>query len=161
AFFGSGAGHQILLVIPSLNVIVVRFGATLAETGHKPKDFHEPYRQYLFEPLMEALTDPHVKPLPRSNTSAMSAPYPPSPVIERLEGAQTNTIIRQASGSDNGPLTWAEDDALYGAYGDGNGFEPFTPQKLSMGFARITRGPADAVGTNIPSTGETTGNGSR
>jgi hypothetical protein len=57
AFFGSGAGHQILLVIPSLNVIVVRFGATLAETDHAPKAYHEPYRLYLFEPLMEAFTD--------------------------------------------------------------------------------------------------------
>jgi hypothetical protein len=89
----------------------------------------------------------------------MAAPYPPSPVIARLEWAPKNTIIRQAPGSDNWPLTWAEDDALYGAYGDGNGFEPFTPEKLSMGFARIIRGPTDAVGTNIRSDGETRGAG--
>jgi hypothetical protein len=69
--------------------------------------------------------------------------------------------VRQARGSDNWPLTWAEDDALYGAYGDGNGFEPFTPEKLSMGFARITGGPLDAAGTNLPSTGETRGDGPR
>lgn len=161
AFFGSGAGHQILLVIPSLNLIVVRFGATLAETGHNPRDFHEPYRLYLFEPLIEALIAPQVKPAPRRNASALPAPYPPSPVIARLDWAPTNTIVRKALGSDNWPLTWADDDALYGAYGDGNGFEPFTPQKLSMGFARIIRGPVDAVGTNIRSTGETFGDGPR
>ncbi len=159
AFFGSGAGHQILLVIPSLNVIVVRFGAVLAETDHHPKAYHEPYRLYLFEPLMEAITD--VTPAPPRKPSAVAAPYPPSPVIARLEWAPTNTIIRQAAGSDNWPLAWAEDDALYGAYGDGNGFEPFTPQKLSLGFARITGSPRDAAGTNIRSNGETLGDGPR
>ncbi|HWI59561.1 MAG TPA: serine hydrolase, partial [Bacillota bacterium] len=53
AFFGSGAGHQLLLVIPSLNLVVVRFGATLA---NNPKAYHDPYRQYLFGPLVQALT---------------------------------------------------------------------------------------------------------
>ncbi|NND32624.1 MAG: serine hydrolase, partial [Saprospiraceae bacterium] len=32
AFAGAGAGHQLLLVVPSLNLIVVRFGADLADT---------------------------------------------------------------------------------------------------------------------------------
>jgi hypothetical protein len=159
AFFGSGAGHQILLVIPSLNLVVVRFWATLAETEHHPKAYHEPYRLYLFEPLMEALSDKPAEAPPRRTPSATAAPYPPSPVIARLEWAPKNTIIRQARGSDNWPLTWAEDDALYGAYGDGNGFEPFTPEKLSMGFVRISGGPANAAGTNIRSTGETHGDG--
>lgn len=53
-----GAGHQILLVMPSLNLVVVRFGGVLAETAHKPKAFHEPHRLHLFEPLMEAITHP-------------------------------------------------------------------------------------------------------
>jgi CubicO group peptidase (beta-lactamase class C family) len=159
AFFGSGAGHQILLVIPSLNVIVVRFGTTLAETDHAPKAYHEPYRLFLFEPLMEAISDKSAEGASRPNPSALASPYPPSPVIERLDWAPTNTIVRRAPGSDNWPLTWAEDDALYGAYGDGNGFEPFTTQKLSMGFARITGGPVDVTGTNIHSTGEALGNG--
>src|SRR5512140_1089916 len=57
AFFGSGAGHQILLVIPSLKMILARFGGTLAQTDTNPKSYHEPYRLYLFEPLMEAVTD--------------------------------------------------------------------------------------------------------
>jgi CubicO group peptidase (beta-lactamase class C family) len=161
AFFGSGAGHQILLVIPSLNLIVVRFGATLAETDHDPKAYHEPYWLYLFDPLMGAMADKPAKTAPQGNTPAMTAPYPPSSVIARLEWAPKDTIIHQALGSDNWPLTWAEDDALYGAYGDGNGFEPFTPQKLSMGFVRITRGPVDAAGANIRSDGETCGDGPR
>jgi CubicO group peptidase (beta-lactamase class C family) len=56
AFFGSGAGHQILLVIPSLKMVVVRFGTALAKTATDPKAFHEPYRLYLFRPLMDAVT---------------------------------------------------------------------------------------------------------
>jgi len=56
AFFGSGAGHQILLVAPSLNLIVVRFGALLAPVAAEPKSYHEAYRQFLFEPLMQAIT---------------------------------------------------------------------------------------------------------
>jgi hypothetical protein len=35
---------------------------------------------------------------------------------------------------------------MYGAYGDGYGFAPHVPQKLSMGFVRITGGPIDFVG---------------
>ena len=34
-------------------------------------------------------------------------------------------------------MTWADDDRLYTAYGDGNGFEPFVPAKLSLGLARV------------------------
>ena len=52
-----------------------------------------------------------------------------------------STIVRQAKGSDNWPLTWGDDDALYAAYGDGNGFEPRTKEKLSLGLARITGEP--------------------
>jgi hypothetical protein len=74
--------------------------------------------------------------------------------------ALPETIRRAAQGSDNWPLTWGDDDAMYGAYGDGNGFEPRTPEKLSMGFARITGGPGDFQATNIrSSTGETRGDG--
>ncbi|MEJ1971794.1 MAG: hypothetical protein WDM96_04660 [Lacunisphaera sp.] len=57
-------------------------------------------------------------------------------------------------------MTWADDDALYTAYGDGNGFEPFVPEKLSLGFARVTGGPGDFHGTNLATTsGDFTGDG--
>jgi hypothetical protein len=70
-------------------------------------------------------------------------------VIERIEWAPVETIRRAAKGSDNWPLTWADDDVLYGAYGDGNGFEPFTSEKLSLGLARIEGGSDDFRGTNL------------
>ncbi|MGE0755525.1 MAG: hypothetical protein AB7F89_03910 [Pirellulaceae bacterium] len=77
------------------------------------------------------------------------APYPRSEVIGGLEWAAPQTIVRLAPGSDNWPLTWADDGDLYGAYGDGRGFAPFVERKLSIGLARIAGGPADPQGQNL------------
>lgn len=98
---------------------------------------------------------------PACDTAPLAgAPYPPSPVICDL--AWGTTIYRDAGGdSDNWPVTWADDDALYTAYGDGHGFPPRTTSKLSLGFAKVTGPPESFVGENIPSpTGEQMGDGS-
>ena len=92
--------------------------------------------------------------------SHRGVPCPPSPVIAEIRWAPKETILRRARGSDNWPLTWADDDALYTAYGDGNGFEPFTPEKLSLGFARIAGQPEDLTAENVRSaSGEARGDG--
>ena len=83
--------------------------------------------------------------------SPLSPPYPPSPVIGGIEWAPLETVVRRAKGSDNFPLTWSNDDALYTTYGDGYGFEPFVPTKLSLGLARITGTPDDFHGVNVRS----------
>src|ERR1043166_3930677 len=145
AFWGSGAGHQILLVIPSRALIVARFGNALDSA----EPYHDALRKYFFEPLLKAIgekssSDHASAPMP-------GAPVPPSPVIKEVRWSPPESIVRQAKGSDNWPLTWADDDALYGAYGDGNGFEPFVPQKLSLGLAKITGGPENISGLNIRS----------
>jgi hypothetical protein len=81
-------------------------------------------------------------------------------VIQRINWAPAESIVRKARGGDNWPLTWADDGFLYTAYCDGNGFEPFLPEKLSLGFARVEGGPADFKGINIRSaTGEQRGDG--
>jgi len=77
------------------------------------------------------------------------APYPPSQVIRQIRWAPKETIIRKAHDSDNWPMTWADDDALYTAYGDGSGFEPFLPEKLSLGFAKVTGTPSAFTGENL------------
>jgi CubicO group peptidase (beta-lactamase class C family) len=147
AFWGSGAGHQVLLVIPSLNLVAVRNGDALARTEAEPMKYHEPVRRLLFEPLVEAVTDG-------------PAPYPPSPVITGIEWAPASTIVRRAKDSDNWPMTWAHDGHLYAAYGDGTGFVPKVPTKLSLGLARVEGGPADFKGFNVRSaTLEQTGDG--
>src|SRR5262245_12138700 len=168
AFWGAGAGDQVLLVIPSLDLMMVRNGQTLEPPPPGAPDvfaaYHDPRAKILFEPLVEAVTSQRS---PASNTEPgatsredRSAPLPNSPVIKEVRWAPRETIVRKARGSDNWPLTWADDDALYGAYGDGNGFEPFIAEKLSMGFARITGEISDLVGRNLrSSTGETIGQG--
>jgi CubicO group peptidase (beta-lactamase class C family) len=144
AFWGSGAGHQILLVVPSLNLVVVRNGAALGASKADPASFHELARRHLFDPLMDALT---------------AAPYPPSSVIAGITWAPKETIVRQAQGSDNWPITWGADDHLHTAYGDGNGFKPFVPAKLSLGFARVEGGPVGFRGVNVRSDAEQKGDG--
>src|SRR5262249_6493525 len=85
-----------------------------------------------------------------------------SPVIRSITWAPASTIVRQASDSDCWPVTWGDDDSLYTAFGDGYGFDPKTPEKLSLGFARVSGAPPDFMGVNIRSaTGEQKGDGAR
>ena len=50
AFYASGAEHQTVLVVPSLDLICVRNGASLGEGDRDPRG------PYLFDPLMDAVT---------------------------------------------------------------------------------------------------------
>jgi hypothetical protein len=94
-----------------------------------------------------------------SAVTAGRAPYPPSKVIRKIAWAPVDTITRKAAGSDNWPVTWADDDAIYTTWGDGWGFEPRVQKKLSMGFARITGTAGNFTGTNIRSAAEQLGAG--
>ena len=143
AFAGAGAGHQILLVVPNLNLIVVRFGDRLSD---KPDEgFWLAAEKYLFNPIMDAVIEP---------------PYPQSDSIKACQFAPKTDILRFASGSDNWPITWADDGNLYTAYGDGWGFEPKTGIKLSLGLSRISADPPHIKGVNIRTrSGERVGEG--
>ncbi len=141
-YCGAGAGNQVLLVIPSLDLVVVRNGSNLFDPENN-EDFWGGMYSRLFQPLLHAMVEP---------------PYPASRL--QAEFAEQDTIIRQAEGSDNWPSTWGDDGAIYTGYGDGWGFEPKTEIKLSLGLARITGDPEDFRGENIRSiTGERTGQG--
>jgi CubicO group peptidase (beta-lactamase class C family) len=155
-YYGAGAGDQLLIVVPSLNLIVVRNGETLAPEPKNAKDvfeaFHDPRVKILFEPVCDAIID--------RPKQSLTAPYPPSKAITGITWAAKETILRKAKGSDNWPLTWADDDQQYTAYGDGRGFEPFVPKKLGLGFARIEGNAPDFQGINIQSpSGEQLGDG--
>jgi CubicO group peptidase (beta-lactamase class C family) len=135
AFWGAGAGHQFLLVVPSLNLIVVRNGDLL----QKADDFNEGLEKFIVTPLMKACS------------AVAAAPYPPSPVIRHIDWAPKESIIRLARDSDNWPLTWGDDDCLYTAWGDGTGFSPKTPKKLSLGLAKVLGSPPEITGINVRS----------
>ncbi len=144
AFLGSGAGNQTLLVVPSLDLIVVRNGSNLYDPS-KGEGSKGGLEKYLFNPLMDAIIGP---------------PYPQSNVILNVDFAPSSSIIRLAPGSDNWPVTWADDDNLYTAYGDGWGFEPKTNIKLSLGIAKVSGSPPDVKGVNIRTkSGERLGQG--
>src|SRR5205085_7647715 len=61
AVYGAGAGDQLLLVVPSLNLIMVRNGQTIEPPPPAAFDvfaaYHDPRAQILFEPLIEAVTN--------------------------------------------------------------------------------------------------------
>jgi CubicO group peptidase (beta-lactamase class C family) len=152
AFVGAGAGHQVLLVIPSLDLVVVRNGNVLEP---KAPTYWGAMFEYLIKPLMNS-----IQPASAASSESLKPPYPSSPVIRNVTFAPAVSIVRKAVGSDIWPLTWADDDAQYTAYGDGWGFEPHAEKKLSMGFARVTGTPDNFEGTNIrTSSGERVGDG--
>ena len=73
AFWGAGAGHQVLLVVPSLRLIAVRNGESLSSTTN----FDTALREYFFDPLMKSVDRSSVR-------TAGLAPGPPSPVIKGI-----------------------------------------------------------------------------
>ncbi|HEY7115363.1 MAG TPA: serine hydrolase [Tepidisphaeraceae bacterium] len=143
AFCGAGAGQQVLLVVPSLDLIVVRNGAAIA--GHD--GFWRAVETEIVDPVMKAVVDP---------------PMPPSDAIRRVRFDPPESIQRKAIDSDNWPMTWGDDDAIYTAYGDGRGFESYVEKKLSLGLAKVEGTPPDFRGTNLRSpTIERTGDGAK
>lgn len=68
---------------------------------------------------------------------SQKSPYSDSPVIKQVE-FNWNSHIRIASGSDNWPVTWADDDNQYTVWGDGGGFGGTNDiGRSSIGVARI------------------------
>ncbi len=144
AFCGAGAQNQMLMVIPSLKMIIVRFGETLFDES-KGETFYSGAEKYLFNPIMEALVE---------------SPYPKSDLIKTVIFEPVDSVIRLADGSDNWPATWADDGDIYIAYGDGWGFKPKTDIKLSLGLAKVHGYPPALEGENIRSaTSERVGQG--
>ena len=145
AFLGAGAGNQILLVIPSKELVVVRNGDNLGESKWG-EGFWVGLEKYLLNPLMDCF-------LAQRPRDRQRAPYPPSPVIQRARFAPVTSIQRAAFDSDNWPATWGADNAVYTAYGDGQGFIPYTEEKIGLGLARVTGQPPDFHGENVRAPG--------
>ena len=147
AYWSWGLYDSLIVVIPSLDIVVSRAGKSFpgARSPH-----YAPIEPFI-ERIALSVKDRGRWP---------GAPCPASETIRGIEWSPVETVIRKAEGSDNWPITWADDDHLYTAYGDGWGFEPKVDKKLSLGFARISGGPGDFTGTNVRTeTGERVGQG--
>lgn len=149
-YWALGLGDSFLLVCPSLDLVVVRLGVGSRQSQLPGgEDWEENWGGRVarfFRMVVEAVEDP----------------YPRSPVIQGVRWASATEIGRAAPGSDNWPLTWGHDDHLYTAYGDGWGFEPRVPEKLSLGLARVAGFPPRFRGANLRSESiEQKGEGSR
>ncbi|MBL7187776.1 MAG: DUF4185 domain-containing protein [Phycisphaerae bacterium] len=92
--------------------------------------------------------------LPSGNGNATSAqtiqaPYPSSQVVRAMR-LDWSTHKRFAQGSDNFQLAWADDNHLYGAWGDGGGFGGTNADgRVSLGVARVEGPWKDYSGYNV------------
>jgi CubicO group peptidase (beta-lactamase class C family) len=155
AYWSWGLYDSLIVVIPSLDIVVSRAG----ESWKRESDDHYDVLRPFLAPIAASVRD-RSGAEPTDAGASTASPYPESPIIRTIEWAPPETIVRRAKGSDNWPLTWADDDSLYGAYGDGRGFEPFVDRKLSLGLTRIRGTPENFVGTNLTSSSlETVGDG--
>ena len=152
AYWSWGLYDSLIVVIPSLDIVVARAGRSWQrKQGGQHYDVLKPF----FEPIVRA-----ARAQAPTTSSVGKAPYPASGTILGIDWASSESIVRLAKGSDNWPLTWADDDDLYTAYGDGWGFAPRVEKKLSLGLARVRGTPPQITGVNIRSmTGEQVGQG--
>ncbi|HUQ68180.1 MAG TPA: serine hydrolase [Planctomycetaceae bacterium] len=154
AYWSWGLFDSLIVVIPSLDLVVARAGQSWKRAGGA--DHYDVLKPFL-GPIVAAVARTNDDLLERKSQPARASdpsltdkpPYPASRVITGIEWAPVDTIVRQARGSDNWPITWADDDQLYTAYGDGKGFQPLVDVKLSLGFAKISGKADDFRGFNV------------
>ncbi|MBW2525990.1 MAG: hypothetical protein JRI23_17550, partial [Deltaproteobacteria bacterium] len=80
---------------------------------------------------------------------ASAQPYPASEVILDVT-IETATHDRRAPGSDNWPMTWADDGHQYTSWGDGGGFDGTnTDGRVSLGVARVEGTGDSYTGFNV------------
>jgi CubicO group peptidase (beta-lactamase class C family) len=141
AHWSWGLYDSLIVVIPSLDMVVARAGPAKSWKRAANAEHYDVLKPFL-EPIAAAVRR--------------------SAVIKEIRWDAPSTIVRKAKGGDNWPITWADDDHLYTAYGDARGFEPFRTEKLSAGFARVEGMPGDFKGVNIPApTLDSKGEGAR
>jgi hypothetical protein len=84
-----------------------------------------------------------------AQVAGSAPPYPPSPVIARIVW-DWKTLTTSAPGSDLWPVTWANDDNIFTAWGDGGGFGGTDQDgRVALGFARIEGSPEHFTGINV------------
>lgn len=87
--------------------------------------------------------------LAMQSAGAETPPYPSSTIITNLTWLW-KTHERRARGSDNWPVTWADNGHQYTAWGDGGGFGGNNKDgRVSLGVARIEGAWDDYAGYNV------------
>ena len=99
AYWSWGLYDSLIVVIPSLDIVASRAGKSLNKERNANYKSIEPF----IEPIVLSV---------RTESSRAVQPYPSSTVIKDVKWAPAETIVRKASGSDNWPITWADDDNL-------------------------------------------------
>lgn len=145
AYWAWGLYDSLIVVVPSLDLVVVRGGAAGRSWPREPGADHYEVLAPFLQPIVAAAAGR------RDAQQSSAAPYPASRAITGIAWAPPESIIRLANGSDNWPLAWADEARLYTAYGDGWGFEPRVEQKLSLGLAYIEGTPPAIRGVNLRS----------
>src|SRR5262245_5262952 len=92
--------------------------------------------------------------LPRSMNATATPPYPPSQIITSLTWDPNLLHLGNGRTGDNWPITWADDDLLYTAYGDGAGFSN-SDTRYSLGFATVAGEPPAHMGQDFRSDADT------
>jgi CubicO group peptidase (beta-lactamase class C family) len=141
AYWSWGLEDSLIVVVPSLDLVIARAGKTGWGDGRTVSAYK--VIGQLIAPICQSVL--------------RGAPYPPSPAITSLVLAPESSIRSAGTvgQSDVWVSTWADDDNLYTVHCDGYGFQKEPGEKaVSLGFAKITGGPRDFVGTDFPSDGE-------
>lgn len=92
------------------------------------------------------------KPANSGSTPVREWQTPGYPKSEVLKGIEFDNATRrtEARGSDIWPITWADDDHQYAAFGDGSGFGPGGKAgRVSLGVSRIEGDHSNYVGKNV------------
>jgi hypothetical protein len=80
---------------------------------------------------------------------ANPTPYPPSDVLA-LESLSDEVVRREDLDGDDWPVTWAGDDQLYAAYGDGWGCRPIEKDtKVNTGLVRLLGSATEFRGEEV------------
>ena len=133
-------------------VIVASFGgweqgwgqenAVAQDAGRERPYTNNPrYWQYKGQPVL-----PHGN---GTTAQTIQTPYPSSPVVRAMR-LDWSTHKRFAQGSDNFQLTWADDDHLYGAWGDVEVLRAKNADgRVSLGAARVEGPWSNYKGYNV------------
>jgi len=147
-YWSWGLYESLIIVMPSLDLVAARAGKSWR------RDLGKDHYAVL-APLMDNLVQ-----AAQGSARISDASYPASSVITGVQWADSTEVMRMAPGGDNWPMTWADDEVQYSAYGDGWGFKPLIDTKLSLGIACVRGTPPDIQGENIRTpTGEQIGPG--